>query len=65
MQVTTRMQMNARPTAMTRNRMPRSLSQTRDLGPSAVAVISLSGGAGEDALIGVPLKEYERLVCNQ
>ncbi len=64
MLVTTRMQMNARPTVMTRNRMPCFLSQIRDLGPWAVAV-SLSGGAGEDASAGVPVEVLGVLIYSQ
>ncbi len=56
--------MNARPTAMTRNRMPCFLSQTRDLGPLAVAV-GLSGGAGEDASVRVPVEVHGVLIYNQ
>ncbi len=55
--------MNARPIAMTRNRMPCFLSQIRDLGPWAVAV-SLSGGAGEVASAGVPVEAFGVLIYN-
>ncbi len=56
--------MNARPTAMTRNRMPCFLSQIRDLGALAVAV-SLSGGAGEEASVRVPVEALGVLIYNQ
>ncbi len=56
--------MNARPTAMTRNRMPRFLSQNRDLGPWGVGV-SLFGGVGEDTSIGVPAEVHGVLIYNQ
>ncbi len=53
--------MNARPTVMTKNRMPCFLSQIRDLGPLAVAV-SLSGGAGDDASARAPVEALGVLI---
>ncbi len=58
MLVTTRMEMNARLTAMTRNRVLRFLSQTRD-------AVRMCGDAGEDASTGVPVERHGVLICSQ
>ena len=50
--------MNARLTAMTRNRVLRFLSQTRD-------AVRMCGDAGEDASTGVPVERHGVLICSQ
>ncbi len=59
--VITRMLTKAKPTTMTRTRIPCFLSQTDDLELCAV-VVSLSGGAGDDLSTGVPVEVYGVLI---